>query len=342
MQHSILPLHHTNPSSSQGYEFTEEELQVSLESFKADFADSSGFPEFVVLPQPFPQPIILTQTLLSRRKLNFSARPSDAMLAKHTPLPTAREPNPVPTCGTIWVEFNADASVGIKQLRAFAHHLAAHNFATGVFITAVPVTPSALKIVPTVLPTIIETFVEVDLLVNITRHELVPRHVLLSPAEKRALLERYRVKESQLPRIQVGDPVARYLGLRRGSVVKIVRRSETAGRYASYRVCLSSLSSVLVISVSQTRGYLESTDHARVVVHMNNFRRSPGRTSIGEGVMWHTQDITWRRFPLLLLFMRGFRRKEALGGSRCTASRDSEQLCCARHRGRDDWRCGNI
>lgn len=167
--------------------------------------------------------------------MNFSARPTSQMLTKYTvPTPPGTDPKP-PTIGTIWVEFSSDTSIGIKQMRTFVHLVADNHFHTGILVTQSSVTSSAAKLAPAALPAIIEFFQESDLLVNITHHELVPRHVLLSPEEKRALLERYRLKESQLPRIQTGDPVAKYLGLRRGQVVKIIRKSETAGRYASYR-----------------------------------------------------------------------------------------------------------
>lgn len=168
--------------------------------------------------------------------MKIQARPTEEMKIKYTALPTKSNPSPQPDCGTIYVDFCPDSSsIGAKQVRAFNHLVDENNFHTGVFITQTPISSAAIRMLNSMPGRFCENFQEQDLLVNITRHELVPKHVLLSPEEKLRLLQRYRLKESQLPRIQVADPVARYLGLRRGQVVKIIRKSETAGRYASYR-----------------------------------------------------------------------------------------------------------
>ncbi|KAL5348401.1 hypothetical protein V498_10155 [Pseudogymnoascus sp. VKM F-4517 (FW-2822)] len=205
--------------SDRGYELNEEELSISLDEFKHRFTND-GVPD--------------------RKKMIFTARPSVEMVARYSNPVTAANPNPPKAdVGTIYIEFLADTNVGIKQMRSFAQVLSQGNFHTGILVTHVHITPAAMKIVPAVASeTRIECFLEQDLLVNITHHELVPKHVLLSKDERSKLLQRYRLKDTQLPRIQVGDPVARYLGLRRGQVVKIIRTSETAGRYASYRLCV--------------------------------------------------------------------------------------------------------
>ena len=84
----------------------------------------------------------------------------------------------------------------------------------------------------------IEHFQDDELPINIMEHELVPKHEILTPAEKKQLLERYGLTPKQLPKIQRYDPVARFLGLRKDQVVRITRFSETAGRYVTYRICI--------------------------------------------------------------------------------------------------------
>jgi DNA-directed RNA polymerase subunit H len=71
---------------------------------------------------------------------------------------------------------------------------------------------------------------------EIEKHELVPKHVLLSEKEKEEVLEKYGISLRQLPRISIEDPAVKDLNGKIGDVVKIIRKSPTAGETLYYRV----------------------------------------------------------------------------------------------------------
>lgn len=76
------------------------------------------------------------------------------------------------------------------------------------------------------------------LIINIMEHELVPDHTIIKDEEKQKLLERFDIATfTQLPIIMKSDPVAKFIGMRRGDICKIIRPSETSGHYESYRYC---------------------------------------------------------------------------------------------------------
>ncbi|XP_053993207.1 DNA-directed RNA polymerases I, II, and III subunit RPABC1-like [Hylaeus volcanicus] len=129
--------------------------------------------------------------------------------------------------------------MGVKPIRELTDKMAEGNIQRAILVVQYPLTVFAKDAMSDAAPNhIIEWFLESELLINITKHELVPRHILLTDSEKQNLLARYRIKDTQLPRIQQEDAVARYLGLSKGQVVKIVRPSETAGRYVTYRLVI--------------------------------------------------------------------------------------------------------
>lgn len=78
---------------------------------------------------------------------------------------------------------------------------------------------------------------------EVMNHILVPEHRLLAPKEAEEVLKKYSISIEELPKIRRSDACVRSLELRvgeisRGSIIKIVRRSETAGISYAYRLVI--------------------------------------------------------------------------------------------------------
>ncbi|KAJ6793074.1 DNA-directed RNA polymerases II and IV subunit 5A [Iris pallida] len=137
----------------------------------------------------------------------------------------------------IFVFFPDDVKIGVTHIKKYIDRMKSENATRAILVVQQNLTPMAKKSIQEVTYHM-EVFQEAELLVNINKHSLVPEHQVLTNEAKKELLERYALKETQLPRILHSDPIAKYHGLQRGQVVKIIRESETAGRYVTYRYCI--------------------------------------------------------------------------------------------------------
>jgi DNA-directed RNA polymerase I, II, and III subunit RPABC1 len=141
----------------------------------------------------------------------------------------------------LFVFYPQDEKVGVKPVRTYGDRMMTEGVKRCIIVVRGGMTPFARSATQELCAQRgfqVEDFREAELMVDITEHVLVPKHELLSKEEKEELLKRYKLNETQLPRIQTSDPVARYYGLQRGNVVRITRPSETAGRYITYRLCI--------------------------------------------------------------------------------------------------------
>jgi len=81
---------------------------------------------------------------------------------------------------------------------------------------------------------------------NVLKHELVPEHDLLPEEEVEKILEKFKITRDQLPKIKTNDAAIKVLEnvyerpIQEGSVIKIVRKSETAELFVAYRLVVGS------------------------------------------------------------------------------------------------------
>ncbi|MEA3254501.1 MAG: DNA-directed RNA polymerase subunit H [Candidatus Altiarchaeota archaeon] len=65
---------------------------------------------------------------------------------------------------------------------------------------------------------------------------LVPKHEILEEADAEEVLESFKVTLGELPKINKNDSALKDMPVKVGSIIKITRKSPTAGESIYYRV----------------------------------------------------------------------------------------------------------
>jgi DNA-directed RNA polymerase subunit H len=125
-----------------------------------------------------------------------------------------------------------ESTVGIASINRLQKVMTETNVKKAIIVTSGRYThavkQSAQKKGIELLP---RTFPVFDLF----EHKLVPKHEILPQKEVEQLLAEYRVQPYQLPQIKASDPSVKAIDAKPGDVLRVIRKSPTAGIHVAYR-----------------------------------------------------------------------------------------------------------
>lgn len=136
---------------------------------------------------------------------------------------------------TLKVYFIEEPKVGIKHINEILENMETEYIDFSIIVITGSISSFAKQLL--VGNTHIQLFHEDELCFNITHHEYVPKHQLLSQDEKIDMMKLFNINEKQIPRIYTSDPVCKYFGGKRGNVFKITRH-ENNNISTYYRLCI--------------------------------------------------------------------------------------------------------
>jgi DNA-directed RNA polymerase subunit H (RpoH/RPB5) len=131
----------------------------------------------------------------------------------------------------IWA-VTTDGTVGVAYVTQLKKAMDDGEVEKGIIVTIGKYTHTAktrskkfgIELIPNIFPSF-----------NIFDHDFVSKHEILTPEERRKLLQDYKVQPYQLPRIKSSDPAIIAVGANPGDIVRVIRNSQTAGKYVAYR-----------------------------------------------------------------------------------------------------------
>jgi DNA-directed RNA polymerase I, II, and III subunit RPABC1 len=131
-----------------------------------------------------------------------------------------------------------DLKVGINSVKTISTHMENYNVSHCIVLYNNSITVFAKNEIQKLQSEskTIEMFLYTDLMYNITKHELVPKHILLSMKDKQEVMKKYKVTDKQIPYVLKTDPISRYFNAKPGMLFKIIRSSNITYQSIYYRI----------------------------------------------------------------------------------------------------------
>jgi len=152
---------------------------------------------------------------------------------------TNEEEDCITVPGVLSVYIIKDPKVGVNHMKEIRTSLESKNMKHTIIAYNQSITSFAKQYIDEMIQDNIrvEIFKQSELYFNITKHDIVPKHTLLTVQEKNELVRNLRIQPMQLPHIKRTDAMAKYMGLTKGDVVRIDRKSEITEQSIYYRIC---------------------------------------------------------------------------------------------------------
>ena len=131
----------------------------------------------------------------------------------------------------IWA-INTNETVGVAYVTQLKKAMDDAKIEKGIITTIGKYTHTAksraieygIELIPKIFPSF-----------KIFNHDFVSEHEVLTPNEREKILKEYGMQPFKLPRINASDPAVIAVGGNPGDIVRVIRKSPTAGKFIAYR-----------------------------------------------------------------------------------------------------------
>ena len=172
--------------------------------------------------------------------INFAKSKNMSVRSCLSQIYDANAKNKLPACCVYYADVLTKQTFGKDDFCTFIEYLDKYSIRNGILITSKQLSSDAKKHKKKLSAYSIQVFLDREIEINPTEHYLVPKHIIVTDEERKNLESTNKnFNIADLPLIPPSDAIIKYIGAKKGEIIKIERFNILNGmvhKYIAYRV----------------------------------------------------------------------------------------------------------